>query len=49
MSSIKPIQATPELSGEDAMIMMRQVLNKTSESVIKKNSMLINVLNNIRK
>jgi hypothetical protein len=49
MSTIKPIQATPVLSGEDAINLMRQVLNKPSKSAIKKNTMLINVLKNIKK
>ena len=49
MSTIKPIQATPVLSGDDAINLMKQVLNKPSESAIKKNNMLLNILHNITK
>lgn len=49
MSAIKPIQATPALSGEDAIKLMKQVLSKPSKSAINKNSMLINMLKDIRK
>jgi hypothetical protein len=49
MSTIKPIQATPVLSGNDALNLMKQVLKKPSESAIKKNNMLLNILHNIKK
>lgn len=49
MSTIKPIQATPVLSGDDAISLMKQVLKKPSESAIRKNNMLLNILHNIKK
>lgn len=49
MSTIKPIQATPELSGKDAVNLLIQTSNKPTESAMKKNHMLCSVLANIRK
>jgi hypothetical protein len=49
MSTIKPIQATPVLSGNDAVNLMKEVLRAPSESAIQKNKMLVNVLKNIKK
>ncbi len=49
MSTIKPIQATPELSGKDAVNLLIQTNNKPTESAMKKNHMLCSVLANIRK
>ena len=49
MSTIKPIQATPELSGKDAKILLDQTNHMPTEEMIKKNKMLHNVLKNIRK
>lgn len=49
MSTMKPIQATPELNGKDAINLLRQVDTKPTEKAIEKNHMLYNVLTNIRK
>lgn len=49
MLTIKPIQATPALSGKDAKQLLLQVNTKPTEQALKKNIMLRNVLNNIRK
>lgn len=49
MSRIKPIQATPELSGEDAIRIIEQVNKAPSESMLKRNELLRNILKNIRK
>ena len=49
MSTMKPIQATPELSGEDAVKLLRQSSIITTEKSLKKNTMLRSVLTNIRK
>lgn len=49
MSTIKPIQATPELGGKDAIALLLQTKIKPTEKSIKKNIMLRNVLTNIRK
>lgn len=49
MSTIKPIQATLELSGKDAMRLLRQVNAKPAERAIKHNDMLRSVLADIRK
>lgn len=48
MSTIKLIQATPELSGEDAEKVLRQVNMTPSEKAAKKNRMLHDVLKSIR-
>lgn len=49
MSTMKPIQATPELSGKDAVKLLNQVNTKPTIQAIKKNNMLHSVLVNIRK
>lgn len=49
MSTMKPIQATPELSGRDAVELLKQSNIPPTLKAIKKNSMLHNVLTNIRK
>ena len=49
MSTMKPIQATPELSGKDAVRLLSQANTTPTERAIKKNDMLRSVLTNIRK
>lgn len=49
MATMKPIQATPELSGEDAAELLRQSSVTPTEKSLKKNTMLRSVLTNIRK
>lgn len=49
MSTIKPIQATPELSGKDAERLLSQADIAPTEKAMNKNNMLRGVLNNIRK
>lgn len=49
MSTIKPIQATPELSGKDAVRLLNQTNIAPTQSAVKKNNMLHSVLTNIRK
>ena len=49
MATMKPIQATPELSGKDAVRLFKQTNVKPTVQAIKKNNMLRSVLNNIRK
>ena len=49
MSTMKPVQATPELSGEDAAKLLRQSIITPTEKSLKKNAMLCSVLTNIRK
>lgn len=49
MSTMKPIQATPELSGKDAVKLLCQANSAPTERAIKKNDMLRSVLTNIRK
>lgn len=49
MSTIKPIQATPELSGKDAMNLLLQANTNPTKNAVKKNNMLRSVLTNIRK
>lgn len=49
MSTMKPIQATPELSGEDAVELLRQSSVTPTEKSLKKNTVLRSVLTNIRK
>lgn len=49
MSTMKPIQATPELSGEDAVKLLRQSSIVPTEKALKKNTMLRSVLTSIRK
>ena len=49
MSTIKPIQATPELSGKDAVNLLLQANSNPTKNAVKKNIMLRSVLTNIRK
>lgn len=49
LTMMKPIQATPELSGEDAQRVIEQVNKIPTEEAIKKNKKLLNVLHQIRK
>lgn len=49
MATIKPIQATPELSGKDAANLLIQVNSKPTEKAMKKNDLLRDVLANVRK
>ena len=49
MSTIKPIQATPELSGKDAVKLLLQANSNPTKNAVKKNNMLRSVLTNIRK
>ena len=48
MSIMKAIQTTPELSGKDTLNVLREVKPPTEKS-LKKNTMLRNVLMNVRK
>ncbi|MCC0735320.1 hypothetical protein KGF36_11775 [Clostridioides sp. ZZV14-6009] len=41
---IKPIQATPELSGKDAELFIRQVFSKPSQKEIERNERLLKVI-----
>ncbi len=49
MATIKPIQATPQLSGKDAEKVMKQVNLAPTQAAKKKNDMLHCVLTEIRK
>lgn len=49
MATMKPIQATPELHGRDAVKLLNQTNVKPTVQAIKKNNMLRSVLNDIRK
>lgn len=49
MSTIKPIQATPELRGKDAEKVFSQVNREPSKEAVRKNNMLHGVLANILK
>lgn len=49
MSTIKPIQATPELSGKDAVKLMSQANCNPTEEAMKRNDMLRSILTSIRK
>lgn len=49
MLMIKPIQATPTLSGKDAIELLKQVNTGPTSKVIKKNNMLKDILTGIRK
>lgn len=48
MTRIKPIQATPALSGQDAVNLISQIKPPTKEAQ-KKNNLLSNILTSIRK
>ena len=47
--NVKPIQAAPSLSGEDAKRIMLQVSTKPSKEAIKKNEALVKLRKNILK
>ena len=49
MSSFKPIEATPELCGEDAKRVIKEVLEKTKSSSVQRNEKLISILKEIRR
>ena len=49
MATMKPIQATPELRGRDAVKLLNQTNVKPTVQAIKKNNMLRSVLDDIRK
>ena len=49
MATIKPIQATPELSGKDAVNLLIQTNSKPTDKAMEKNDLLRDVLANIRK
>lgn len=49
MSMMKPIQATPELSGVDFAKLLNQTKSKPTVQAMKKNNMLLGVLSNICK
>jgi len=49
MSTIKPIQATPELSGKDAIFLLKQTSTTPTNDAIRKNEMLRGILKEIRK
>lgn len=49
MSMMKPIQATPVLSGKDAEAVIKQAEKTPSEKAIQKNIFRSNILNSIRK
>lgn len=49
MSTMKPIQATPELNGKDALKLLCQANTTPTERAVKKNNMLRGVLTSIRK
>lgn len=49
MSTIKPIQSTPELTGKHAVEVLRQVNTRPTEQAMQKNAMLRDVLTRIRK
>lgn len=48
MVRIKPVHATPELSGQDAMNLISQIKPPTKEAQ-KRNNLLCNILTSIRK
>lgn len=49
MTTIKPIQATPELSGEDAERLIRDVNRKPTKEAAEWNSMMVEILEKIRR
>lgn len=49
MSTIKPIQATPELTGNDARALLKQVETRPTDEAIRRNNMLRDVLIEVRK
>lgn len=49
MATIKPIQATPKLRGKDAEKLLNQTNTAQTPKAVKRNTMLHNVLTDIRK
>lgn len=49
MATMKPIQATPELSGKDAAKLMEQANMNPTKKAMQKNNMLRSVLADIQK
>ena len=49
MANIKPVPATPELSGKDAVGLMKQVNIFPTKEAMQKNKMLAGVLTDIQK
>ena len=49
MLTIKPIQATPELSGEDAERLIRDVNRKPTKEAAEWNAMMVEILEQIRR
>lgn len=49
MATMKPIQATPELSGKDAVRLMEQANTTPTKKAMQKNKMLCSVLADIQK
>lgn len=49
MSTIKPIQATPELSDKDAVNLLQQANLNPTKNAMEKNNMLRSILTGIRK
>lgn len=49
MTTMKPIQATPKLSGKDAIILMKQANTAPTKKAMQKNRMLCSVLSDIQK
>ena len=49
MAAMKPIQATPELSGKDAAKLMEQANTNPTKQVMHKNNLLRNVFLDIQK
>ena len=49
MSSFKPIEATPELCGEDAKRVIMEVLEKTKSCTLQRNEKLTSILKEIRR
>ena len=49
MTTIKPIQATPELTGKDATKLLLQVNIKPTDKAMKRNELLRGILADIRK
>jgi len=49
MTTIKPIQATPELSGEDAERLIQDVNRKPTKEATERNVMMQEILKKIRR
>lgn len=48
-AGIKPIQATPELKGSDAIKFVKQACSKPDKKEIEKNKVLLGILKRIQK